>query len=165
MANIIGQYEQVVIALGIRVLANASGVMVLAQNTVRLAELIGKKREVLSQLREVGERQTDLINHGDTASLLKLLAAKQQLISSLQCLERELTPFYAEDPDQRSWASPQDRAQCAAQAAECNALLEEIVQLEKQGAERMTARRNEAAHQLERAHAAAHVRSAYQAHK
>ncbi len=78
--------------------------------TDRLSELIGEKRQVLAQLRDVGQRQTDLINHGDTGSLLKLLAAKQQLISTLQGVERELTPFYAEDPDRRAWASPQDRA-------------------------------------------------------
>jgi flagellar biosynthesis/type III secretory pathway chaperone len=137
----------------------------LAQNTARLADLIRKKREVLSQLLDVGQRQTDLINHGDTASLLKLLAAKQYLISNLQSLERELTPFYAEDPDHRTWDSPQDRARCAEQAAECNALLEAIVQLEKRGAEMMTARRNEVAQQLEQVHTAVHVRSAYQAQK
>jgi flagellar biosynthesis/type III secretory pathway chaperone len=139
--------------------------MTITQTTKRLAELIGKKRQVLRQLRVVGERQTDLINHGDTGSLLKLLAAKQQLISTLQSLERELTPYYAEDPDRRIWASPQDRAKCAEEAAECNALLEEIVQLEKDGAEKMTTRRNEVAEQLEQAHAAAHVRSAYQAQR
>jgi hypothetical protein len=133
--------------------------------TGRLAALIGKKRQVLSQLRDVGHRQTDLINHGDTGSLLKLLAAKQLLISTLQSVERELTPYYAEDPDRRRWASPQDRANCAQQAAECNALLEEIVQLEKHGAEMMTERRNEVAEQLEQAHAAAHVRNAYQAQR
>src|SRR5688572_17994112 len=111
--------------------------MMITHTTDRLAALIGKKRQVLSQLRDLGQKQTDLINHGDTASLLKLLAAKQQLISTLQSTERELTPYYAEDPDRRSWESPEDRAKCAQQAAECNALLEEIVQLEKHGAEMM----------------------------
>jgi hypothetical protein len=139
--------------------------MIITLTTDRLAELIGEKRHVLAQLRDVGQRQTDLINHGDAGSLLKLLAAKQQLISTLQGVERELTPFYAEDPDRRAWASPQHRAKCAQQAAECNALLEEIVHLEKHGAEMMAARRNEVAEQLQQAHAAAHVRSAYQAHK
>ena len=137
----------------------------ITNTTDRLAELIDQKRHVLAQLRDVAERQTDLISHGDTGSLLKLLAAKQQWISTLQRLERELTPFYADDPEQRAWRSPQDRARCAEQAAECNALLEEIVQLEKQGAEMMTTRRNEVAQQLQQAHAAAQVRSAYQAQR
>jgi hypothetical protein len=39
------------------------------------------------------------------------------------------------------------------------------VQLEKHGAEMMAARRNEVAEQLEQAHAAAHVRTAYQAQR
>jgi len=133
--------------------------------TERLAELIRKKHHVLVQLRDVGQRQTDLVTSGDIASLLKLLAAKQQLISALHGLERELTPYYAEDPDRRQWPSPQDRAQCAQQAAECNALLEDIVRLEKLGAEKLTMRRNEVADQLQQVHAATHVRSAYEAQR
>jgi hypothetical protein len=137
----------------------------MTESTERLAELIDQKREALIQLRGVGEQQSDMISQGDTTSLLKLLAVKQQWISMLQRLERELAPFYTEDPERRAWRSPQDRARCAQQAAECNALLDEIVQLEKHGAEVMTTRRNEVAQQLEQAHAAAQVRTAYQAQR
>jgi hypothetical protein len=42
-------------------------------------------------------------------------------------------------------------------------LLEEIVALEKMGAEKMNVRKSEVAEQLQQAHAAAHVRNAYQA--
>src|SRR5215471_12104612 len=133
------------------------------QSTEQLASLITKKHEVLVQLRAVGARQTDLVASGEIAGLLKLLAAKQHLINGLQQLERELKPYYAGDPDQRIWRSPEDRARCAKQAAECNALLEEIVRLEKIGAEKMDARKNEVAQQLQQVHAAAHVRNAYQA--
>jgi flagellar biosynthesis/type III secretory pathway chaperone len=137
----------------------------MTDSTGRLAELIDHKCKVLLQLRGVGQQQSDLISRGDTTSLLQLLAVKQQWISTLQRLERELAPFYAEDPERRSWRSPQDRAHCAQQAAQCNALLDEIVQLEKHGAEVMAKRRNEVAQQLEQAHAAAQVRSAYQAQR
>lgn len=133
------------------------------QSTEQLASLIAKKHEVLVQLRAVGARQTDLVASGEIGGLLKLLAAKQHLINGLQQLERELKPYYAGDPDQRVWRSSEDRAHCAKQAAECNALLEEIVRLEKIGAEKMDARKNEVAEQLQQVHAAAHVRSAYQA--
>jgi hypothetical protein len=139
--------------------------MSIGHTTERLADLIRRKHEVLVQLRDVGRRQTNLIACGDTAALLKLLAAKQHQISALHGLERELTPYYAEDPESRSWRSPQERAQCARQAAECNVLLEEIVQLEKLGAERMTTRRNEVAEQLQQVHAASHIRSAYEAQR
>jgi len=132
------------------------------QSTEQLASLIAKKHEVLVQLRAVGVRQTDLVASGEIAGLLKLLAAKQHLINGLQQLERELKPFYIGDPDQRVWRSPEDRARCAQQAAECNTMLEEVVRLEKIGAEKMDARKNEVAQQLQQVHAAAHVRHAYQ---
>jgi flagellar biosynthesis/type III secretory pathway chaperone len=132
-------------------------------STEQLAALIAQKHEVLVQLRAVGVRQTDLVASGEVAALLKLLAAKQHLITRLQELERELKPFYAGDPDKRVWRSLDERARCAKQASDCNALLEEIVRLEKFGAEKMNDRTNEVAEQLQQVHAATHVRNAYQA--
>jgi hypothetical protein len=133
--------------------------------TEQLSELIGSKRRILGQLRDIGQRQTELAASGDIGSLLSLLGAKQQLISALQELESALRPHYAEDPDRRQWQSPQHRAACAQQASECNALLDEILSFEKLGAEKMTARRNEVAEQLQQVHAAAHVRNAYEAQR
>ena len=133
--------------------------------TKRLAELIGTKHRVLTQLRVAGQRQATLIASGDTAALLKVLAAKQQLILALQNVEHELAPYHSDDPEQRRWHSAQERARCAEQAAECNAMLDEILQLEKSGMEELTIRRNEVAAQLEQVHAAAHVRSAYEAQR
>jgi FlgN protein len=135
------------------------------QSTEQLAALIAQKHEVLVQLGAVGVRQTDLVASGEVAALLKLLSAKQHLITRLQELERQLKPFYAGDPDKRVWRSPDERARCAKQAAECNALLEEVVRLEKLGAEKMNERKNEVAQQLQQVHAATHVRNAYQAQR
>jgi hypothetical protein len=135
------------------------------QPTAKLVELIQRKHHVLVQLRDFGRRQAALVASGDIAALLGLLGTKQQLITGLQLLEQELAPYYAEDPDRRLWQSEQARTACAKQAAECNKLLEEIVELEKQGAEKMTVRRNEVAEQLQQVHVATHVRSAYEANR
>jgi flagellar biosynthesis/type III secretory pathway chaperone len=135
------------------------------QSTELLATLISRKHDVLVQLRAVGARQTDLVASGEIAALLKLLAAKQSLITRLQEIERELKPYFAADPEKRVWRSPEERARCAQQADDCNRLLEEVVRLEKIGAEKMDQRKNEVAQQLQHAHAAAHVRSAYQAQR
>lgn len=132
-------------------------------STEQLAALIAQKHEVLVQLRAVGVRQSDLVKSGEVAALLKLLAAKQHLITRLQELEKELKPYYAGDPDKRVWRSPDERARCAKQASDCNVLLEEIVRLEKLGAEKMNERKNEVAQQLQQVHTATHVRNAYQA--
>lgn len=133
--------------------------------TERLAELIERKHQVLVQLRDVGSRQMELVLSRDTVSLIKLLAAKQNLITALQGLERELAPFTSEPPERRAWISEQARAHCASRAAECNVLLRDIVALEKRGVDQMTVHRNEIANQLQQVHAAAEVRSAYQAHR
>jgi hypothetical protein len=133
--------------------------------TQRLIELIGAKHQVLLRLRELGRRQADLVASGDTTSLLKLLAVKQQLIASLQDLERELAPYYEENPERRKWRSPAERARCAEQAGECNELLRQIVGTEKSSAEKMATRRNDVAEQLQQVHAAAQVRSAYEAQR
>jgi hypothetical protein len=135
------------------------------QSTDQLAELIRGKHLVLTQLRDIGRRQADLVAGGEIGSLLKLLAGKQQLIAGLQDLERELKPHYSQNPDARLWRTPADRARCAQLADECNTLLEEIVNLEKRGAEQMDVRKNEVAEQLQQVHAAAHVRNAYQAQR
>ena len=150
MGDFARKHEQVVIST-------------MMQSTDKLSKLIANKHEVLVQLRSIGARQTSLVDNGDVTSLLKLLAAKQQLIGRLQQLERELKPYYATDPEQRVWHSSEARASCAKQANECNAILEEIVRMEKVGAERMSERKDEVAQQLQQVHAAAHVRSAYQA--
>jgi hypothetical protein len=133
--------------------------------TERLAQLISTKRAILTQLREIGQRQTDLAASGDIGSLLSLLAAKQNLIATLQELETALRPHYAEDPEKRSWRSAQERVACAQHASECNALLDDILRLEKLAAEKMTARRNEVAEQLQQVHAASQVRVAYEAQR
>jgi hypothetical protein len=133
--------------------------------TEQLADLIRTKHNVLMQLREIGRRQKDLVSGGEIAALLTLLAGKQRLIADLQDLERQLKPYYAQNPDARTWRSPAERADCARLANECNVLLEEIVSLEKRGAEQMDARKKEVAEQLQQVHAAAHVRNAYDAQR
>src|SRR5215813_14129365 len=118
-------------------------IVAMTNSTEQLVALIRKKHQVLVQLRETGRRQADLVSVGEIGALLKLLAGKQHLIVALQDLERGLKPYYGEDPDTRVWKSATERTQCAQLAAECNTILEEIVALEKDGAERMDARRNE----------------------
>jgi hypothetical protein len=134
-------------------------------STEQLAALIDRKRRVLLQLREVGRRQLEYVASYDTASLLTQLAAKQGLISALQSVECELAPYYGEDAEKRVWPSPELRRRCAGQAADCNSLLEEIVRLEKLGVDQLTVHRNHLAEQLQQIHAAAEVRSAYQAQR
>ncbi|MEX2315928.1 MAG: flagellar export chaperone FlgN [Pirellulales bacterium] len=135
------------------------------QPTEQLVELIDRKHGILVQLRDVGRRQIDFVASRDTASLIKLLATKQSLIASLQSVERVLAPFAAQDPENRVWRSSDERSRCAQQAADCNELLREIVNLEKKGIDQMTSHRDQIAEQLQQVHSAVDVRNAYQAQR
>lgn len=134
-------------------------------STTRLSDLIGRKHDVLVQLRDVGRRQTEIVERGETTSLLELLAAKQKMIVLLQQVERELAPYHAENPADRAWPSPEAREHCARQAGECRGLLAEVVELERASADRLTIRRNEAAAQLRQVYSASRARNAYEAQR
>lgn len=129
----------------------------------KLADLITKRRLCLVKLRDLGRKQTELIAAGEMGALLRSLSAKNQWIVAVQAIEKELAPFHAQDPVDRAWPSPTLREQCAEQAAECQALLDEIMQLERENEQQMTQRRDQVAQQLQAAHAAGAARAAYQA--
>jgi flagellar biosynthesis/type III secretory pathway chaperone len=134
-------------------------------STTRLADLIGKRRRCLEQLLELGQRQADLIALGNMADLMRLLAAKQQLIAALQTLERDLAPYHDDDPDRRTWTSPEERARCAVDAEHCRRLIQEVMALEQAGERQLTLRRDDAAGQLRTVHHASRVRAAYECQK
>jgi hypothetical protein len=129
--------------------------------TELLAELIGQKQQVLEQLRELARRQTDLVGEGDMTKLLSVLAAKQSRLNELQAVERRLDPFRHQEPDSRQWPSPDDRQRARQAAERCEALLSEIVLLEKHSQSDLIRRRDEAAARLQGTHSAAVARSAY----
>ncbi len=129
--------------------------------TAMLAELVSKKHDCLTHLRALGLRQIELIAAGEMADLLRLLSTKQRLISTLHDLERALDPFRDQPPADRSWSSPAARATCAQQAAECQKLLVEVLEQERDSESQLAAARDQAAEQLGHAQAAAAARVAY----
>jgi hypothetical protein len=134
-----------------------------AFETDLLADLAGQKHQLLSQLRELGEKQYELINIGDITQLLTVLLSKQRLLTQLQELEKQLDPFRAQPAEGRRWRSAADRGRCAEVFAQCDQLLGQIVDREKRSEHRLRQRRDEAAARLQGAHSAGQARSAYTA--
>jgi flagellar biosynthesis/type III secretory pathway chaperone len=126
-----------------------------------LADLIGKKLAILEQLRDLSRRQSDLIEDSDVQRLLSVLSAKQTLLNELQRLQRQLEPFRQQDPESRRWRSPQDRQRCRQLAERCEALLGEIMLVEKQSESEMVRRRDAAVARLEETHSSAEATRAY----
>jgi len=128
-----------------------------------LADLVCKRHNCLQQLQKLGQRQSDLIDSGELGSLLRLLSAKNQMIAALQAIENELQPFHDQDPDSRTWDLPATRETCAQQIDQCRVLLENIMQMERENEQKMVARRDHVAQQLQSVQSAGTTRRAYQA--
>ena len=132
-------------------------------DTKTLAELIDAKHDILVQLRQLSRRQLELIGEGDMNRLLVLLSAKQTLLGQLQKIERRLDPFRNQAPESRRWTNPEQRQKTRQAAERCEALLGEIMMIEKQGESELVRRRDTAADQLQGVHTATHARGAYSA--
>ncbi len=130
-------------------------------DTDLLAELIGKKLAVLEQLRDLSRRQSDLIADGDIQRLLSLLSVKQTLLAELQKIQKRLEPFRQQDPEARVWRSPADRQRCRQVVERCEALLGEIMLIERQSEAEMARRRDDAAARLQCTHSSAEATRAY----
>lgn len=130
-------------------------------DTQLLAELIHRKCECLVKLHQLGRRQLALIDGGEMTVLLDLLATKQRSLIELQRIERALDPFRDQPVDERRWATPAARQDCAERLRRCESLLQEIVGQEQESERRMVRRRDEAAARLQTVHCAGVARGAY----
>ncbi len=130
-------------------------------NTQTLARLISRKLDALSQLYELGRRQRELIDGGELDSLIRVLSAKQRLLTFVQTIEADLKPFQMQDPEQRQWPTVEQRDSCRRNAQRCQTLLAEIVRLEKECETLLICRREQAAVRLQQVHSAAEARGAY----
>ncbi|MBC8354129.1 MAG: hypothetical protein H8E66_19225 [Planctomycetes bacterium] len=129
--------------------------------TELLASLIDKKYAILSSLRQLARAQGKIVQDGDMTRLMKLLATKQNLLTQLQHIERQLDPFRSQDPDSRKWRSPERRQQTRDMATRCESLLSEIMLVEKQCEGELVVRRDAAATRLQGIHSVTQATDAY----
>lgn len=131
----------------------------------KLAELIAQRHACLTQLHKLGVKQSELVASCEISSLLRLLSVKNQLIVALQSIEQQLAPFQSQNPETRQWSSPAARERCGRQIAECQVLLDQVMQMERDNEQKMTERRDLVANQLQAAQSATTARRAYQVHQ
>ena len=129
--------------------------------TEQLTNLINQKRDILLRLWQLTERQTALVDSQDLTRLLSLLAGKQTLLNELQAVEEQLHPFRAQDPEARRWRSPEARERTRQVAAECEQLLEKMMQVEQQCESQLVQRRDETSRRLHGVHGVSRARQAY----
>jgi hypothetical protein len=129
--------------------------------TDTLARLVEEKLGCLTQLAELGRRQSQLIESEEMNDLLQLLVLKQRLLQGLGRIETQLDPFRSQDPSARQWRCEEDRRLCAGKIDRCERLLRKIVHQEKQSEEDLAQRRDKLATRIDTAQSAPHVHGAY----
>jgi len=131
-------------------------------NTTRqLARLLEQRRLALEQLRSVCRKQLQALEDADTSRLLRLLVAKQKVITTLQSVEKELDPFRTEDPDQRRWDDLELRDRCRDDLEQADRLWAEIMSVESACEEKLQQRRTETAERLATVGRVTEARTAY----
>jgi len=128
-----------------------------------LAALVQRKRACLEQLHALGRKQRELIASDQITRLLDLLSVKQRLLFELRKVDVALRPFAQQSPEQRQWANPEHRRQCAEDVEVCERLLATIVADQKVDEQSLIQRRDEVAKTLQGMHAASEARAAYAA--
>ncbi len=126
-----------------------------------LASLVRQKRSLLEQLRTLCENQKQTIEADDAERLLRILTAKQKLLSGLERIEQELAPFRDQDPETRPWKSEQERQACRADVQASEKLWETILELESLCGKELEERRQALAKRLSAAQAQSNARQAY----
>jgi hypothetical protein len=128
-----------------------------------LMQLVRARYTCLVQLRDLGRRQSEMIDEGNVTGLLDLLSVKQKPLGDIQRIEKALDPYREQDPENRSWRSPEDRAACARLVVQCEELLKEIVAREQQCEEIMVQNRDATALRLQQLRSAGRAQGAYAA--
>lgn len=131
----------------------------------QLLELCANRLMVLKSLRDLTIEQFDRVQSGDTEGLLTMLSHKQNLLDEVQRIQMELRPFQEQDPETRSWSSPEKRAECRFVVEQGQKILQELVSLEGSSIDWLSLQRDSVANELKLHHSATAVRSAYDSHE
>ena len=93
--------------------------------------LVDRKLAILNFLLQQGLEQQQLIQDGDASRLLSVLAKKQSRIEELVDVQDAITELQKSNPASTPhWRSSQQQTECQQRIQECNAIGQQVLQLE-----------------------------------
>lgn len=108
-----------------------------------LLDVLQRRREYCRAMLELSRRQADLINDGNFAELLQLIAQKQRVLEHLSELSQSFGGIVDFWKTERDRLDADLRSRCQQAIDEAESLLAESMSLEKEGTEVLSQRRNE----------------------
>jgi hypothetical protein len=126
-----------------------------------ILEILKHRRAHCRDLLELSQRQNRVIDASDFSSLLVVLGQKQRLLGRLDEIKRRYPELGRQWSALRETGLPSVRRDCEAIISETEAILAELVQTEKDGAEHLQQRRDATRQQLETIAQGVHVNETY----
>jgi hypothetical protein len=131
-----------------------------APRTLDVAAVVKTRLEYCRALRALSVRQMELIESEDDAAILQVLSQKQQLLEEFSRAPQQ-TQFRQQWRASRDALTPDLRSDCERMLAECEAVLDDVLQREQAGADRLAARRDNSQQQLQMITHGAQAHGAY----
>ena len=132
-------------------------------STESLTQLIDSKLHLLTEMHSMSLAQTDLVAQHDMSSLMSLLSRKQELLGALAEVQTAIGRFHHQDPEQRTWSSPERRKECQSKVARCDQLLQQLIVMEDRSLNSMNLQRDSVLAQLQQNIDASTIQNAYHA--
>jgi len=128
----------------------------------KLIQLLSQQRLLYRQLRELAEKQSDLVDGRDPEMLLRVLAGRQRLIDRLRTIDKELEPI------RRDWQGiarslpPAQRDEAQRLVAGVQEILGDIIARDERDSEVLLAQRQHVADEIGSTSRGKQVNQAYQ---
>jgi hypothetical protein len=131
------------------------------KETSELFDLVTRRFQLAQSLKSLSLTQLETVDQSDGAALLGIIARREGIVDQLSAIQQALLPFANDDPEQRTWTSPEQRALCQQQATETDQLLRDIMQMDNRTLQLMCERRDALASELSSAVDSVLTESAY----
>lgn len=126
-----------------------------------ILDILKHRQAHCRELLELSRRQNHVIDASDYSSLLGILGQKQRILGRLDELKRRYPGLGQQWTALRETGVPRIRQECEGIISETEAILAELVQTEKEGADQLCERRETTRRQLEAIAQGFHVNETY----
>lgn len=128
-------------------------------------QLIEQKLNLLERLHACSGNQMQYVDTENLEALLEILAAKQRLLFEIEGLDREITRYRVDDPEERVWPSREMRNRCREMVARSNLLVREALENDRLAERELSAKKDATKRQLMQVSDKIRVQGAYRQHK
>ncbi|MCP4711567.1 MAG: hypothetical protein GY869_23355 [Planctomycetes bacterium] len=126
-----------------------------------LIQLLTKQRLLYRQLRELAQKQSDLVDGSNPELLLRVLAARQRIIDRLRGIDKELKPIRDEWRQIASMLPSPQQQEAQKLVAEVQEILGEIIARDEKDTKTLSDQQQHLAGEMQTAAAGKRVHQAY----